>query len=162
MQEGRCVMARSAEDKPAAVPVATTTAKQAGSCRARWAWSEPTIWTERMLTALEQGVKGGKWSSALAECFLCQPGPVQSHASPPVGASVLLMSTDWRAGCGRSASPVRREGGPMRSVLPTPIAERVEWLQYICCRPPGTFETTSQASLAGCESWANAGNFYLD
>jgi len=61
MQEGRCVMDRSAETKPAAVPVATTTAKQAGSCRARWAWSEPTIWTERMLAALEKGVKGGKW-----------------------------------------------------------------------------------------------------
>ena len=60
MQEGRCVMDRSADDKPAAVPVAETTAKQAGSCRARWAWSEPAIWTERMLAALEKGVKGGR------------------------------------------------------------------------------------------------------
>jgi RNA-directed DNA polymerase len=29
--------------------------------RARWNWVEPAVWTERMLTALEQGVKGGKW-----------------------------------------------------------------------------------------------------
>ncbi len=29
--------------------------------RARWAWTEPSVWTERMLTALENGVKGGKW-----------------------------------------------------------------------------------------------------
>jgi len=32
-----------------------------GEVRSRWAWTEPTIWTERMLTALEQGVQGGKW-----------------------------------------------------------------------------------------------------
>ena len=35
-------------------------------------------------------------------------------ASPLVG-----KTTDWRAGCGRSASPVRREGGAVP--LPTPI-----------------------------------------
>src|SRR5208282_5689050 len=29
--------------------------------RARRDWVEPTVWTERMLTALEEGVKGGKW-----------------------------------------------------------------------------------------------------
>ncbi len=31
----------------------------------RWLWVEPTVWTERMLTALEQGVKGGKWFSLI-------------------------------------------------------------------------------------------------
>lgn len=31
----------------------------------RWGWVEPTVWTERMLTALEQGVKGGKWFSLI-------------------------------------------------------------------------------------------------
>jgi RNA-directed DNA polymerase len=40
-------------------------AKQAGEVRARWAWVEPCIWTERMLTALEEGVKGGKWFSLI-------------------------------------------------------------------------------------------------
>ena len=29
----------------------------------KWDWVEATIWTERMLTALEKGVKGGKWFS---------------------------------------------------------------------------------------------------
>lgn len=29
--------------------------------RSRWAWTEASVWTDRMLTALEQGVKGGKW-----------------------------------------------------------------------------------------------------
>jgi len=30
-----------------------------------WSWTEPTVWTSRMLTALEQGVKGGKWYSMI-------------------------------------------------------------------------------------------------
>ena len=29
--------------------------------RDRWFWAEPAVWTERMLTALEEGVKGGRW-----------------------------------------------------------------------------------------------------
>jgi RNA-directed DNA polymerase len=36
-------------------------AQQAGEVRARWAWTEPAVWTDRMLTALENGVQGGKW-----------------------------------------------------------------------------------------------------
>jgi RNA-directed DNA polymerase len=51
-----------AETQPAAV---TETPKQAGEIRARWAWVEPSVWTERMLTALEEGVKGGKWFSLM-------------------------------------------------------------------------------------------------
>jgi RNA-directed DNA polymerase len=27
----------------------------------KWHWVEPTVWTKRMLEALERGVKGGKW-----------------------------------------------------------------------------------------------------
>lgn len=50
------------EAKPAAVPREAT---QAGDVRARWAWAEPAVWTERMLTALEQGVKGGQWFSLI-------------------------------------------------------------------------------------------------
>ena len=36
---------------------------QGGDIRARWAWVEPSVWTERMLAALEEGAKGGKWFS---------------------------------------------------------------------------------------------------
>ena len=38
---------------------------QARDIRARWAWVEPAVWTDRMLTALEQGVKGGVWFSLM-------------------------------------------------------------------------------------------------
>jgi RNA-directed DNA polymerase len=33
----------------------------AGAVRARWAWTAPEVWTPRMLTALEAGVRGGRW-----------------------------------------------------------------------------------------------------
>ena len=33
--------------------------------RARWAWTERSVWTDRMLTALENGVGGGKWFSLI-------------------------------------------------------------------------------------------------
>lgn len=46
-------------------PAEVRAAKQAGEVRARWAWAEPCVWTERMLTALEVGVKGGKWFSLI-------------------------------------------------------------------------------------------------
>lgn len=46
-------------------PAAVSETKQAGEVRARWAWTEPCVWTERMLTALEEGVKGGVWFSLI-------------------------------------------------------------------------------------------------
>lgn len=41
-------------------PVSAGT-KHAEAIRARWTWTAPEVWTARMLTALEQGVKGGRW-----------------------------------------------------------------------------------------------------
>ena len=31
----------------------------------RWGWVEPSIWTERMVAALEHGVRGGRWFSLM-------------------------------------------------------------------------------------------------
>jgi RNA-directed DNA polymerase len=39
-------------------------------------WAEPAVWTERMLTALEQGVKGGVWFSLIDKVYL--PGNLTS------------------------------------------------------------------------------------
>ena len=50
------------EAEPAGVPLG---AKQAGETQGRCPWVEPSVWTERMLTALEEGVKGGKWYSLI-------------------------------------------------------------------------------------------------
>ena len=53
------------EERPAVVQQA----KQAGVVQARWAWTEPSVWTERMLTALERGVKGGNWFSLIDKVY---------------------------------------------------------------------------------------------
>jgi RNA-directed DNA polymerase len=42
---------------------------QAGSVRDRWSWTEPAVWTERMLTTLETGVKGGIWFSLIDKVY---------------------------------------------------------------------------------------------
>lgn len=52
------------QEPPEAVSARRRT-KPAGEIRARWAWVEAEVWTERMLTALEQGVNGGKWHSLI-------------------------------------------------------------------------------------------------
>jgi RNA-directed DNA polymerase len=41
------------------------TTKREREVSARWAWTEPAVWTERMVDALEGGVKGGKWHSLI-------------------------------------------------------------------------------------------------
>lgn len=49
---------RRAEGKLSTVP---NRAKREREVAPKWAWTEPTVWTERMLDALEKGVKGNKW-----------------------------------------------------------------------------------------------------
>jgi len=53
--------------EPDAVPASG--AMPAGQIRARWAWVEAAVWTERMLTALEEGVLGGKWYSLMDKVY---------------------------------------------------------------------------------------------
>jgi RNA-directed DNA polymerase len=60
------------EVRPTSVPKA----KQAGEVQARWAWTEPAVWTERMLTALEVGVKGGIWFSLIDKVY--KPGNLRA------------------------------------------------------------------------------------
>ena len=47
-----------AKPSPVADGVASIPPTQGGE-RLRWSWAEPSVWTERMLSALENGVKGG-------------------------------------------------------------------------------------------------------
>jgi RNA-directed DNA polymerase len=50
------------EERPPAVP---RSAKRGGDIPVRRTWVEPAVWTERMLTALDEGVKGGVWFSLM-------------------------------------------------------------------------------------------------
>ena len=57
---------RTKEQQPSAVP---ETAPQGGEIRARWAWVEPEVWTERMLATLERGIEGGKWFALMDKVY---------------------------------------------------------------------------------------------
>jgi RNA-directed DNA polymerase len=50
------------ENNPPRVP---EMARQGGEVKERWLWTEPSVWTARMLTALEKGVEGGIWFSLI-------------------------------------------------------------------------------------------------
>ena len=61
------------ETRPSPVPAR---AKQDGDVRSpagdvllRWGWTERSVWTDRMLTALETGVKGGSWFALVDKVF---------------------------------------------------------------------------------------------
>lgn len=59
--------------QPPSAPVSGTgprdRIKPAEDVRLRWSWTEASVWTDRMLTALETGVKGGKWFSLMDKVF---------------------------------------------------------------------------------------------
>lgn len=47
-------------------PRVSSRARQGAETRGRdWSWVEAGVWNERMLAALENGVKGGKWFSLI-------------------------------------------------------------------------------------------------
>jgi RNA-directed DNA polymerase len=60
------------QDRPTTVPAEAT---QVGKNlteqerRSRWPWVEASIWTDRMLAALETGVKGGCWFSLMDKVY---------------------------------------------------------------------------------------------
>ena len=62
-QEGGYVKDRESQ---ARAPLVPSGARQGADIPERsWTWVEATVWTERMLSALANGVKGGKWFSLM-------------------------------------------------------------------------------------------------
>ncbi|MEI7903253.1 MAG: group II intron reverse transcriptase/maturase [bacterium] len=57
------------EVRPAAVPERAKQAGEAEARRERWVWAEPSVWTDPMLAALENGVRGGKWFSLIDKVY---------------------------------------------------------------------------------------------
>jgi len=51
------------------VPLITDAVRARWALRERWVWAEGEIWTDSMLTALEKGVKGGKWFSLIDKTY---------------------------------------------------------------------------------------------
>src|SRR5271157_412299 len=52
--------------EPVTVPFAATPARDPPSVRE---WANPSVWTERMLTTLEQGVRGGRWHTLIDKVY---------------------------------------------------------------------------------------------
>jgi RNA-directed DNA polymerase len=66
-QEGGCGGFAAMQAKGPAVPA---TAKQGPEAQdPKWVWVEASVWTERMLAALDNGVKGGKWFSLIDKAY---------------------------------------------------------------------------------------------
>ena len=59
-------MANTEAQKASAVPARAT---QGAETRKNWSWVEASIWTQRMVSALENGVKGGRWYSLMDKVF---------------------------------------------------------------------------------------------
>jgi RNA-directed DNA polymerase len=66
VQVTRCGTTMPRDNQPPSVPA---TAQQGGQGPHRWMWTEPAVWTERMLDALDKGVKGGKWFRLFDKVF---------------------------------------------------------------------------------------------
>jgi len=79
----------SCETSPVPVP-RLSGAKQTGEVRVRWAWVQRTVWTDRMLTALERGVKGGVWFSLIDKVY---------STSNLQAAFAKVKANDGAAGC---------------------------------------------------------------
>lgn len=57
---------RERDYEPITVSFAATPAGDPPAVRA---WANPTVWTERMLTTLEQGVRGGRWHTLIDKVY---------------------------------------------------------------------------------------------
>ena len=67
-------MSKQCESEASSVP---KEAKQDAQARGRdWSWVEACVWNERMLAALGNGVKGGKWFSLIDK--VCEPVTLQA------------------------------------------------------------------------------------
>ena len=58
---------RQSESKASAVPARAT--QGAKTHAGKWTWVEASVWNERMLAALENGVKGGRWFSLIDKVY---------------------------------------------------------------------------------------------
>ena len=128
---------RRQEQTPSVVP---ERAPQDGEIRARWAWVETVVWTERMLATLETGIEGGKWfrlidkvwspkkrtrtwnrSSTMAKCLLHRGGLVLLKTSACCGLPIFLKANHQLESRVPEIGLLGSEGGATSSVVPTPI-----------------------------------------
>ena len=114
MQEDGGVPLTPKEQRPSPVP---EPAKQDGDAAGRWAWAEPAVWSERLLTTLEQGVQGGIWFSLIDKVFAernlrtAAAKVVANHGSPGVDhVTVETFFDDREANVTKLTTALRKSG----------------------------------------------------
>ena len=60
----------------------------------QWSWVEATVWTDRMLAALGNGVRGGKWHSLKKAGLVTSNKHIEPHS--------VMLTVLCGGGCGRS------------------------------------------------------------
>lgn len=121
------------QEKPTAVPRATE-AQQAGETtprqarRRRWRWVEASIWTDRMLAALETQVRGGVWFRLIDKVY--NPKNLSSawtqsaanKGSPGVdGITIERYQKDVEANLARLSEQLRTESYRPKAIRRTHI-----------------------------------------
>lgn len=94
-------MTKPIEAQPATVP---ETAPQVGEALSRWDWAERAVWTDRMLTALDEGVKGHVWFRLFDKVF-----SAVSLSKRQLAAAWAAASSNLRAAYAKVA---RNDGAP--------------------------------------------------
>ena len=135
-------MTKTDGPRPAAVPERATRAgaiHEASPPHQEWSWVEPQVWTGRMLAALIEGVKGGKWYSLIDKLY---PEDVLGRAFARVAAnrgaagvdhvSVARYARDLDANLRRLSEELRtgsyRPQAIRRTTFPNrEAARRVRW-----------------------------------
>ena len=89
--------------------------------RARWAWTEPTVWTDRMLGALENGINGveeSKWFCLIDKVY-----------KPANLKSAYLKTTRNKGAAGVDRVSVKGYGGQLEHNL-AQVREQLEKSTY--------------------------------
>ena len=116
---------RTMEQQPSSVP---ETAQQEGDIRARWAWVEPTVWTERMLATLETGIEGGKWFRLIDKVWSPKnlAGSLQKVVAK--GGSAGIDNQSARAVCEHQEQTIQKLEQELRTGQYQPQAVKRVWI----------------------------------
>ncbi len=120
-----------------------------------WSWVEATVWTERMLSALGNGVKGNKWFSLMDKTIYAG----QMYSSRELDCSPCIRcgsardnpdeeTPDWRAVCGKTARTVRGEGRAKALLYPYQ-SRKPPWVPA-CARTTMHFAARNAVQLVPC------------
>ena len=116
---------RTTEQQPSTVP---ERAQQEGDNRARWAWVEPTVWTERMLATLETGIEGGKWFRLIDKVWRTKnlAGSLQKVVAK--GGSAGIDNQSARALCEHQEQTIQKLEQELRTDQYQPQAVKRVWI----------------------------------